>query len=660
MTNILQWLRNLFAPRTEQTTTRVEEEETSVEEEEETLEDKVRDFLYFHTRIYEVVRDLEEIMFSPEKLNALVLGAVQSGKSRLIHALTLYYILVVKEPVVVMLRNCSADLEQMGRGFELFLEEFYDYAEINVEEEVVFHINDIHQPRKMEEMRGHEEIFSALERRERGCVLLCLANVDNVKKANACLGVASRKVLTIVDECDQLLYSGGHHFPNHVDELLSENTHYLFGISATLFESFCPEYSQFNTKNCYVMPPPENYKGILDIKFEYINPIDKHIKKTTNSSQLSWDHELTNFLNKIMDTQPYEIGDNEYHPIQALIKTERLIEGQTKLAQSILDHDEWAKKFTIITYNGQSTSLYAKCLRGKIIRLPYNHKREKNQPDTSVHIFENVGIQSVLQYLKENGGAIRFSHILIISEKLAGRGINFVSTDFKWHCTHMFYRPYDSSRVTELLQSMRLCGIYEDNIPPVCYMEYKDYDDMYRGFQLQNDMFARIKKTANRLDLSEWLTYVKFHYAKVPTYRKLCRGKINLQKTKKPEEDDGMTFEMFMKDRCVQDATLETANNTEITPLTPKVIHRLTNDTNGLFKKWANPKDTSIIARFMRDGIHPRKKYTKKEFNALCADLKSIKHFNNVQYQHMIVKDRIKDQYYLHPDLAAAYEKYFK
>ena len=48
-----------------------------------------------------------------------------------------------------------------------------------------------------------------------------------------------------------------------------------------------------------------------------------------------------------------------------------------------------------------------------------------------------------------------------------------------------------------------------------------------------------------------------------------------------------------------------------------KEFERLTNDKNGMFKKWSNPINQSAIARLMSEGLDPNKKYTKKEITDL-------------------------------------------
>jgi hypothetical protein len=230
-----------------------------------------------------------------------------------------------------------------------------------------------------------------------------------------------------------------------------------------------------------------------------------------------------------------------------MIKTERLIAQQDVLMQII--KNQYKYNYTIITYNGTNCKLYSHSLQDKII-LPICKK--KSQYKNNIHSFNNTPLPYVLQYLKNNGGAKKFPRIIIIAYKLVGRGINIVSEDFGWHLTHMYYKPSKSTDVTTMIQSMRLCGIYNDNITLQCYIPQTDYENMYKGYMLQEDIFRQLNEAKNEeKELKKWLEEKKFHKEKIPKcplYRKQkFRGIVaNIEK-----EDKGMTMDEFNKDRCI-------------------------------------------------------------------------------------------------------------
>jgi hypothetical protein len=98
--------------------------------------------------------------------------------------------------------------------------------------------------------------------------------------------------------------------------------------------------------------------------------------------------------------------------------------------------------------------------------------------------------------------------------------------------------------------------------------------------------------------------------------------------------------------------------------MNPDELHRLTNDINGMFKKWGNPANQSAIARFMREGLDPHKKYTKKEMTEACKEYKvALSHLMKKYEPHGWAFGTIilssHNKYYLHNQLKESFLKYF-
>jgi hypothetical protein len=89
----------------------------------------------------------------------------------------------------------------------------------------------------------------------------------------------------------------------------------VFGISATLYEPF--HNSLFNFTSHHVLLPPENYKGVLDINFNFIEKLDPKRKKKYPKNILKWDKSLSTYLKDHKYDAPF--GS---HPCITLIKTE--------------------------------------------------------------------------------------------------------------------------------------------------------------------------------------------------------------------------------------------------------------------------------------------------------------------------------------------------
>ena len=656
------------------------------EEEEPEQPSIVVRFLCEKTRLFDIIPNISEM--SDQTLYTLLKGAVQSGKSRLAYAILVYLAMEKGHNVCMILRDYTGDYVQFRRlgGLEPFLQELNDFvkdsASVDPESEdldvpPIFYMGDIGMS-TTNVLSKHTDL--ALSLASGRTIVLALANAHQIGKLNEVYDLVIAEgnddmiLSVVIDEADQLMYSEGHVFSPRLDSLLEKCRH-VYGISATVMDNL--HDGRFSTSNVYVMTPPPDYKGIKDIHHKSIGPIDDTIKKEAPDEFFRWDPSFLDFLMEKKNMTPHNIRSSEKHPIIALVKTERLICHQDALLNAITTDDRFRSAFTVIVYNGDDTKLYSPSLIGRSFRLPICCKKQNLKKSTDrVHVFRQCAIQYVLQYLKQNGGAQRFPRILIISHGLVGRGVNIVSADFGWHCTDMFYRPSHGSTIPTLMQSMRLCGVFHDRIPLQCYMEQKFYDDLYKGNQLQEDVFQRlhvIQDTSR--NIAEWLGEQHFLNTKMPKAKLTKEGPFAGKITRNPTEDEGMSLEEFFRDRCVTRA-LPVAYPVVLDPTAVAATDsmdnaeflRLTNPQNGMFKKWASSGIDSAIARFMKHGLDPHKKYTREEMIRLC-DQHGIHALNkimgkgaqqtNTKYGILIMKNEGEETYCLHPRLVDAFNQHF-
>ena len=614
--------------------------------------------------------------------STLIKGAVQSGKSRILFALCLLHGTYQQNAnVMVLVRNFTDDYDQFQRNFRAFLDEYSEFLlqqpEIETDDDVLeylpsfYYMGNVKKIKQNGMLRNHEDLCEDLVKGQ--CVVIALANDHQTSMMNDCLDIVAaassseRELWVMIDEADQLIYSEGDKFTPQLDALL-ERSHHVYGISATLYETFYDPNQRFCTDRVFYLTPPPEYKGIDQLAYE-------SIRKTCNG--LMEDEDLEQFLQRQCDKEPFWIRSSEKHPMMTLIKTENLITEQDRLLHKI--QTRFPKQYTIITYNGTCTKLYSESLCGERIVLPVCRKKQSSSSSThDLHVFHNCALPYLLQYLKENGGAERFPRILIISYKLVGRGINIVSADFQWHLTHMFYRPSKGTSVTSMIQSMRLCGNYQDTIPLTCLMEKEYYENMYKGHRLQEDLFYRIQNesTGSKEDddppksLTEWLQTQKFMKDKIPDtvlYKKKgFQGKI----TDRESEDQGMSMTEFNQNRCITPSLTLSLPPIPTPQLDQKEKHRLTNDQNGMFKKWAQLSNTSAIAVFMREGLDPKKTYDRSEIQSLCKKHKiQLSHIcctknqfrkgSQIHGQLLWKHHQTPPHYSLHPCLVKDFEKYF-
>ena len=511
-------------------------------------EKTIYEFLKNRTALFGLIPD------DPLKMpyqTSLIKGAVQSGKSRIIHALSLLFY-SQNHSVLILLRNYTNDYEQFHRGMTDFLQEARDFTGTNARSNV-FYLGNL---KRVKNSILHQE---RLMDDSPHSILIGLANHEQISKLNRCLDIQKKKLIIIIDEVDQICFSSGRQLNCELDHLIQNYAEHLFGISATLYGPLHVPRFELHTSQIYNLRAPKDYKGINDIRFHFIN---------SSKENLLNDADLDLFLRSNRTHEPF----SSEHPMIALIKTERLISNQDTLLRSIANR---YPEYCIITYNGTCCRLYASKLRSSpCIRIA----KKRSKLDNDIHSFRGVSIAHVLQYLKSNGGSAQFPRIIIISFKLIGRGINIVSADFGWHLTHMFYRPSRTSDATTMIQSMRLCGVYRDEIPLRCYMTRKDYDNIYKGYMLQEDIFSRLKDQDEAF--SAWFGKKKFYKDKIPSIPVFKNKKFCGMIAKKESEDDGMSMAEFKID---------------IGPDHPDVIdgvdlHRL--------KKWMT--GTSLVGRMIR------------------------------------------------------------
>jgi len=474
-------------------------------------------FLKEKTRLWEVIPHTEE--YFSKDLRVLIKGAVQSGKSRILYSLILY-LTFLDHHVIVLLRNYFGDYEQFYRGWQNFIHEFQNFS-AGVSTPPTHFLGNITRQKSTGKLARHEKLAADL-RSGVGCLTIGLSNGDHLQKFLDCW--ASDSPLSIlIDEVDQVFYTQGRVLKPLLEELIEKSTHTI-GISATLYEPLHDDLNFF--RGSLIMKPPKNYRGIDSISFRFIEPLEK---------KTSRDRDLTQFIKRLQHQPLPLLPTGDSHPLIALVKTERLLKKQDVLLEWIASHKSFQEAFTVISYNGSFVKLYSASLVGQPVRLV--KKRGKHQGKS--HLFPNGTIQSALQFLKNNGGVTKFPRILIISHGMVGRGINIVSTDFGWHCTHMFYRPSTSSNIPTLLQSMRLCGIFTDSIPLSCFLEKSVYENLYKGYLLQEDIFSRREEESEE-GLSTWLGQQVFYQEKIP---KMLKKKFGGIVTNDPSQDPGLPFQ---------------------------------------------------------------------------------------------------------------------
>jgi hypothetical protein len=254
-------------------------------------------------------------------------------------------------------------------------------------------------------------------------------------------------------------------------EMLKKKTYCVFGISATIMDVLVKE--KVYLKNLILLKAPHNYKGISNNKIEISDTLSKdcHYSSKVNTNLFESVPDLEKFIDDYR-RKPVYIGEpiGYNHPNICLFSITRCIEPCTKIQEDI--SIKFPEVATIV-YNSNGISFA---------------KGSKKIVDTK------SSISDFLQTLKDNGGTIEYPHILIFSGDLAGRGISFVSKDYKWHLTDQMLLVADSADEPELIQKIRLCGKYDDNIPLHLYSTPKIIEDLKKSIIRQEEYIMECKK----------------------------------------------------------------------------------------------------------------------------------------------------------------------
>ena len=300
-------------------------------------------------------------------------------------------------------------------------------------------------------------------------ILFGISNDINICNINSFLKESNKPYILFIDEVD--FVDSGCGKKNINLQFLKKNSYCIFGVSGTIMDVLVKE--DILSKNIIILKTPNNYKGIINnmINMKEINKKVKYSSKKDINLL-----EKNKFIEEFVD---YYITKevNENHPNICLINITRCINPCFKAQEDLsLKYLKYEKSLTIIVYNSQ----------GIVVNDGIN---KFNGYDIGCFT-----ISSVLQYLKDNGGCKKYPYILIFSGDLSGRGISFVSTDYKWHLTDELLIASNISDEPELQQKIRLCGCYNDDLPLTLYSTKRILDDLKKACLKQEEYLMECLK----------------------------------------------------------------------------------------------------------------------------------------------------------------------
>ena len=215
--------------------------------------------------------------------------------------------------------------------------------------------------------------------------------------------------------------------------------------------------------------------------------------------------------------------------------------------------------------------------------------------------YAKIDIPDALQYLKDNGGVKTFPRIIIISGILAGRCISYVSRDYDWHLTDMYYNASKTASIPDMIQSCgRLCGRNRGKSHLYLHVTKRVADALYDGFNFTSEIVTRaiaspLIEDGEEVNFSKSMLSVAMNNKKYPIGRKLVskvdvkKNNFNLVKTddggKKLEEYNYKLFKEKEKDGESKEEIGKDKDDDEIDDVKLKKLNNAYKNKNGKLRK---------------------------------------------------------------------------
>lgn len=523
-------------------------EETKVEEKEEIVADlRFKKWLCKRSSLMNIMYD--DILSNDRELR-FIKGHIQSGKTKALIAYAIGRIHLCKVSSVILVRNYNCDAVQLNSGI---MTAYIKYAE------------------KISSLFKHPDVCFAGDSRPNNLklmqsilkhgngIIICLANSAQIVRVLCQYGsLEKRKPFDlVVDEMDEIQEKGknskakGVSFATNMSHII-EASEKKIGISGTIFDVIFAK-NGLKSERVFKLVPDDSYRGITDIIRREL-PYEKLPTFPKKYHYCDRDPYAIEFYVKLSEKQPIEFTDGSTHPIVCLHRTSQFKRHHRQFSRRIIENPVLKDKWAVIIYNGDGIIMYHHSLKGATVEIETvngievvfgnESKLDRISLDdvgttTGIHTFEKITIKDALQFLKEN---VEVTHILIISGKLASRGVNFVSADFEWHLTHMYLLMSQPTTCAALLQSMRLCGCYPDSGPLKLFSYKQTLTDLIKAYDIQEKFVENIE--GKNVLMNEHYKEVPLLKSKMPkkVLSKAYKYKSNLNIVNKLNSNNGDYF----------------------------------------------------------------------------------------------------------------------
>ena len=418
-----------------------------------------------------------------------LIGHVQSGKT--IEEINYCYASIKQYsiPVIFIVRNITADQLQLRDRFDKSKSASGD---LNVKLLSTFTID------------------TAVKFMESLGVIILLCNEMQLDKIKKVILKFNKKFNVCIDEVDFSIKSKDS--VSSIDihlSLIKKNANHILGATATPFALFSSEPALTKIKK---IKPNNNYHGIESLNINFVQSCIIRSEEDFPLCDMG-----------AMDTIYESFLEKESGVILHTVVKER--ENHYRIQKYLVSI---YPEITVLTYNGDGIRVICKNRNSK----PFADRRELNNyhqlinkyfkittGGNIVHCFENYSISEVLQILVDDPEH-EHKHISIVSGYLASRGISFVSTDYSLHLTDQYLYASKSAHGENLLQSLRILGCYNDDIPLTLWCSEKTWKSILTHNKIINNLVDGVNNSMN------WMAKIKEVYINKPnsplTRPKLC------------------------------------------------------------------------------------------------------------------------------------------
>lgn len=372
--------------------------------------------------------------------HVLVCGEVQIGKLKEKLELTVHLRENHRVPVLVLFRNNNVDYHQFTKRLDEFNDEQRKAGKPTI-------------PQPFDILSYKDRLAQLLKDTN---VILGLANPETMAIVERCMDEhpdLQGKLVIVMDEADLVTFEleGDNLRTKTENNLLSlfDKIYMLVSVTGTPGSILlCDEMTQV-----FVIDRPNNYYGIDRIKHITLQPVRANKKHQQYNPELDKDN-LESIMSDILSLPKATL----------LILVSRLRREHKDVINYLSDE-----------YGHLGSDVVYLELNEKSVKV-YDHNGTNMNCDIDCKTFKGTKVGPIDVAIQKY---INTKYVIIVAGVLAGRGVSFVSQDYKRHLTHQYIAAPEGCHLESAMQSVRLLGKYNDNPNLTLYCSEPLYQDLF-------------------------------------------------------------------------------------------------------------------------------------------------------------------------------------